>query len=314
MSGYAVPMMSYLNSGNIGIGTTAPATKLHIQGIQATLGANAGATMLRMSRPTWAGFKWGSAAQFNLGTYDDGVNPVNSKSRLDLVLADLNESLSTTPTMTWLANGNVGINTNSPSAPLVVQANTVGTGVLKLAVPSVGSDNWWMGFSHGINNSPDSNDRARIGVDIASGGAGRLFFTTGSTGTQTRAMFIDQNQRVGIGTSTPTSRLEVNGSATNTAAHNNGGANAIAFSLSNLAYTSLSAGSFNLTGMKDGGTYTLAVQGTTSGTSSFTGVNPSGATFAFKSINNGTTIAGKDTLYTFVVMGTTVYVYMATGF
>jgi hypothetical protein len=119
---------------------------------------------------------------------------------------------------------------------------------------------------------------------------------------------------VGIGTTNPRSTFEVNGSATNTAANNNGAANAIAFSLSNLAYTSLSAQSFNLTGMKDGGTYTLAVQGTTSGTSSFSGVNPSGTAFVFKSINNGTTIAGKDTLYTFVVMGTTVYFYMATGF
>jgi hypothetical protein len=294
--------------------------------------------------------------------------------------------------MTWLANGNVGINNTAPSAPLVVQGVS-GTGSLKLIAPVVNSsgDNWWMGFGHGTTSN-DANDRARIGVDILTGGAGRLFFTTGTSGSQTRAMFIDQNQRVGIGTSSPTSRLvvrglnnpvsalgtdqtnavfrvegetnhaldmgtfstspwgsyiqshnkastgtlplsinpvggnvgigttnprstfEVNGSATNTAANNNGAANAIAFSLSNLAYTSLSAQSFNLTGMKDGGTYTLAVQGTTSGTSSFSGVNPSGTAFVFKSINNGTTIAGKDTLYTFVVMGTTVYFYMATGF
>jgi hypothetical protein len=119
---------------------------------------------------------------------------------------------------------------------------------------------------------------------------------------------------VGIGTLNPISKLEVNGSATNTAAHNNGGANGIAFSLSNLAYTSLSPGSFNLTGMKDGGTYTLAVQGTTSGTAVFSGSNPSGTAFVFKSINNGPTIAGKQTLYTFIVMGTTVYYYMAAGF
>jgi hypothetical protein len=476
--------------GNVGIGTIAPATKLHIQGIQATLGANASATMLRMSRPTWSGFKWGSAAQFNLGTYDDGVSPGNSKSRLDLVLANTDESLSTTPTMTWLGNGNVGINNTAPSAPLVVQGVT-GTGALKLIAPSVASgDNWWLGFGHGTT-STDANDRARIGTDIVSGGAGRLFFTTGAPGSQTRAMFIDESQRVGIGTNTPLNKLvvtgtnnsvsalgtnqtnatfrvdgnsnhaldmgtftnspwgsyiqshnkastaslplslnpvggnvgigtsnpdyklsvigntriqpnttntgtgggnlwveiygkeppatdtqaggiklgwynnfggievvrpgsttgvglafnyattggtttegfrltnagrlgigttnpgstlEVNGSATNTAALNNGAANAIAFSLSNLAYTSLSAQLFNLTGMKDGGTYTLAVQGTTSGTSSFMGVNPSGTPFVFKSINNGTTIPGKDTLYTFVVMGTTVYVYMAAGF
>jgi hypothetical protein len=308
MSGYAAPMMSYLNSGNVGIGTTTPSSKLHIQGIQATLGANANATMLRMSRPTWSGFKWGSAAQFNLGTYDDGVNPVNSKSRLDLVLANVDEALSTTPTMTWLANGNVGINNTAPSAPLVVQGVT-GTGSLKLIAPSVASgDNWWLGFGHGTT-STDANDRARIGVDIVSGGAGRLFFTTGAPGSQTRAMFIDESQRVGIGTSTPVSKLEVNGSATNTTAFNAAAGTTIDFSKSNLAYTTASPSAFTLTNLKDGGTYTLAVQGTTSGTASFTAVG-----FTFKSINNGTTIAGKDTLYTFVVMGTTVYVYMATGF
>ena len=172
-------------TGNVGIGPTVPATRLHIQGIQATLGANAGATMLRMSRPTWSGFKWGSTAQFNLGTYDDGVSPVNSKSRLDLVLANVDESLSTTPTMTWLGNGNVGINNTAPSAPLVVQGVS-GTGTLKLIAPVVNSsgDNWWMGFGHGTTSN-DANDRARIGVDILTGGAGRLFFTTGTSGSQT---------------------------------------------------------------------------------------------------------------------------------
>jgi hypothetical protein len=208
MSGYAAPMLSYLNSGNVGIGTTTPLTKLHLQGPQATLGANASATMLRMSRPTWSGYKYGSAAQFNLGTYDDGVSPVNSKSRLDLVLANVDEALSTTPTMTWLANGYVGIGNTAPAAPLVVQGLT-GTGSLKLLAPSVASgDNWWIGFGHG-STSTDANDRARIGAEIIAGGAGRLFFTTGPTGTQTRAMFIDESQRVGIGTSTPASKLDV---------------------------------------------------------------------------------------------------------
>jgi hypothetical protein len=301
-------------TGNVGIGTNNPLTRLHIQGIQATLGANANATMLRMSRPTWSGFKFGSAAEFNLGTYDDGVNPVHSKSRLDLALTNINNETTFSNVMTWLGNGNVGINNTAPSAPLVVQGVS-GTGTLKLIAPVVNSngDNWWMGFGHGTTSN-DANDRARIGVDILTGGAGRLFFTTGPTGTQTRAMFIDQTQRVGIGTSTPTSRLEVNGSATNSAAFNSGSATAILFNNSNLAYTSASPTAFNLQGMKDGGTYTLAVQGTTSGTASFSGLNPSNVAFVFKSINNGTTIAGKDTLYTFVVMGTTVYVYMATGF
>ena len=433
-------MISYLNSGNVGIGTVAPSAKLHIQGILATIGANANATMLRMSRPTHSGTKWGSVAQFNLGTYDDGVSPVNSKSRLDLVLANVDEALSTTPTMTWLANGYVGIGNTAPAAPLVVQGLT-GTGSLKLLAPSVASgDNWWIGFGHG-STSTDANDRARIGAEIIAGGAGRLFFTTGPTGTQTRAMFIDESQRVGIGTSSPASkldvstgvtttnsivnatgsiddflqynikntstgtkaqsgfnamanngndltgfawlginnsnfnfptsyniggandvsfigsgqdmyvananntksiifstgkattpffseqmrilnngrvgigtanpgsRLEVNGSATNTTAFNAAASSSIDFSNSNLAYTSASPGAFTLTNIKDGGTYTLSVQGTTSGTASFTATG-----FTFKSTNNAQTIAGKHTLYTFMVMGTTVYFTMSTGF
>ena len=114
---------------------------------------------------------------------------------------------------------------------------------------------------------------------------------------------------VGIGSATPTSKLEVNGSATNTTALNSVAAMTIDFSKSNLAYTTASAGAFTLTNIKDGGTYTLAVQGANSGTSTF-----SCAGFTFRYVNNGITSANKHTLYTFLVMGATVYVYMATGF
>ena len=344
---------------------------------------NANAQVLRLSRPTSGGLKWDNIAQFNLGSFSTAIS---ANSRLDLALNNGGNATDLSNIMTWQANGNVGINNTAPSAPLVVQGVS-GTGSLKLIAPSVASgDNWWLGFGHGIS-STDGNDRARIGAEVVSGGAGRLFFTTGSSGTQTRAMFIDEIQRVGIGTNTPlnklvvtgtnnsvsalgtnqtnatfrvdgnsnhsldmgtltaspfgsyvqshnkastaslplslnpvggnvgigtsnpTSTLEVNGSATNTAAYNSGSATAILFNNSNLAYTSASPTAFFLQGIKNGGTYTLAVQSTTSGTASFTA-----AGFTFKSINNGTTIAGKDTLYTFVVMGTTVYVYMATGF
>ena len=82
----------------------------------------------------------------------------------------------------------------------------------------------------------------------------------------------------------------------------------IDFSQSNLAYTSASAGNFTLNNMKDGGTYTLAVQGTTSGT-----LNPSGGGFSYVSLGNYATVSGKQTVYTFVVMGTTVYYSMVSA-
>lgn len=104
-------------------------------------------------------------------------------------------------------------------------------------------------------------------------------------------------------------KLEVNGSSTNKSAFNATAGTSIDFSLSNLAYTSASPGAFTLNNIKDGGTYTLAVQGTTAGTASFTTTG-----FTYKSINNGVTIAGKQTLYSFIVMGTTVYYYMSAGY
>jgi hypothetical protein len=107
--------------------------------------------------------------------------------------------------------------------------------------------------------------------------------------------------------------LEVNGASTNTVAFNGGSATTIDFTKSNLAYTTASAGNITLTGMKEGGTYTLAVQGAISGTAAFAGSNPSATAFTFKSINNAATTASKHTLYTFIVMGTTVYYSMITG-
>ena len=106
-----------------------------------------------------------------------------------------------------------------------------------------------------------------------------------------------------------TGSVSVNGSATNTTAFNAAASTNIVFTNSNLAYTSANPGSFTLTGIKDGGTYTLAVQGTTSGTSTFAATD-----FTFLSGNNGPSTAGKQTLYTFIVMGTTVYYFMAIGF
>lgn len=114
---------------------------------------------------------------------------------------------------------------------------------------------------------------------------------------------------VGIGTNNPISKLEVNGASTNTTALNSSATTSIDFSKSNLAYTTASAGAFTLNYIKDGGTFTLAVQGANSGISTFTSTG-----FTFRYVNNGITSPNKHTLYTFLVMGTTVYVYMATGF
>ena len=148
-------------------------------------------------------------------------------------------------------------------------------------------------------------------VDTKIGGNGTVNFLPkfNSSNQLENSNLFDNGANLGVGTTTPTSKLEINGAATNTTALNSVAATTIDFSKSNLAYTTASAGTFTLNNIKDGGTYTLAVQGANSGISTFT---CSG--FLFKYVNNGITAPNKHSLYTFLVMGTTVYVYMATGF
>ncbi|MNT51270.1 hypothetical protein D3C72_1882300 [compost metagenome] len=62
--------------------------------------------------------------------------------------------------------------------------------------------------------------------------------------------------------------------------------------------------------MQDGATYVLAVKGTNSSTCSFTA---GGLTIKLPP-DHGPTEAGKSTLYTFMVMGTDVYVSWVTGY
>ncbi|MDR2621840.1 MAG: hypothetical protein LBC48_04570 [Dysgonamonadaceae bacterium] len=128
--------------------------------------------------------------------------------------------------------------------------------------------------------------------------------------------FSTGDGKVGIGAA-PTStsaKLEVDGAAANTAAYNAGSGTTIDFGKSNLAYTSANAGQFTLTNLKDGAAYTLAVRGTASGTASFTATNTAGSTVSVKIASSVQTVAGKETLYTILVMGTTAYVFVNTGF
>ncbi len=224
------------------------------------------------------------------------------------------------PLLLQPAGGNVGIGgTTSPGNRLTVignariQPNTANDGTGEAVWVEIygkaptGTDTQVGGIKMGWYNTSFG------GIEILrpSGavGMGMAFNYATLAGVTTEGFRLTNLGRVGIGTTNPTSTLEVNGSATNSSAFNGGSGTSIDFSKSNLAYTSASAGAFTLTNIKDGGTYTLAVQGATSGITTFTSTG-----FTFKYVNNGATADSKHTLYTLLVMGSTVYVYMSTGF
>ncbi|OAZ05179.1 beta strand repeat-containing protein [Flavobacterium succinicans] len=338
----AVIMNAELGTGNVGIGTTTPASRLdvnagvttantvvnatgsvndflqyNVQNTSTGTQAQSGYSATANNGSATTGFAWMGInnSNFNFPTAYNigGANDVSFVgSGQDLYLANANNTKSiifstgtaATPffneRMRILNNGNVGIGTSAPSQRLTIagtnnQPATTGT-TSNATLRIDGSSNHALDFGT-YTNSPygsyvQSVDKANFSTNLPL----NLNPVAGN---------------VGIGTSNPTSKLEVNGAATNTTAFNAAAGTSIDFSRSNLAYTTASAGVFTLTNLKDGGTYTLAVQGTTSGTSSFTASG-----FTVRYVNNGVTIVagGKHTLYTFLVMGTNVYVYMATGF
>jgi hypothetical protein len=324
-------------SGRMGVGTSSPQAKLHINSeLAATNTINADASVLRLSRPSTTNVNWDNIAQFNLGSY--AAATPNAETRLDLGLNNLENADSTfTKVMTWQANGNVGIGTTAPAsildiastsgsitntrysasnalgANLILQKSFNNTNLTNQAVPAgdiIGRIVWKSNTGAGFNSASSAEIRAeQVGIASATNNGSKIIFATSAENTTNFSdrMTITDAGNVGVGTTAPTSKLEVNGAATNNTSISTSNAT-IDFSLSNLAATTNTASSITLSNIKNGGAYTLAFTSTAaSGVVTFTA---SGFTFVY--IGTVARTAGKKHIYNFVVIGTEVFVTMGT--
>lgn len=205
--------------------------------------------------------------------------------------------------------------TNTGLGTSALNALTSGNGNVAVGFNSglnmtTGVDNTFVGQSSGDNITTGSSNIIIGKEQKAASASGSYQLNIGGAvfGTGLNGNAASPAGNIGIGTTSPASKLEVNGSVTNTSAYDAGNSMTIDFSKSNLAYTSASAGNFTLQNMKDGGTYTLSVRGTASGTSSFSATG-----LSFKYVNNNASITNTETLYTFVIMGSVGYVYCVRG-
>lgn len=239
-----------------------------------------------------------------LGAVGGNLNTIGYNATVDgpLITGNAGGALGTTSggattVLNWLANGAVGIGTATPFSTAKLQAAAD-----RAAYGETGQIM--------VTGVTDPNQKTILGYNTTTDKGFIQSVHSGST--WTTLMIQPSNGNVGVGTfpTDASSKLEVNGSSTNYVANNVGGARTINYLLSNLAYTTASpGGTFVLNGIKDGGTYSLAVRGTVSGTALFTSTG-----FTVKYANNRASTAGTETVYTLVVMGTTVYVYMSAGF
>lgn len=221
----------------------------------------------------------------------------------------------------------IGIGTLTPSAKSVLDLTSTTRGFLlprmsgsqwSLLAPNSGNDKGLQVFDSSVNSFlfwngtswlQDGNIYDQNGL-ILSGVSRTINFTSGgSLNFDANTLRVDAtNNKVGIGTSTINEELVVNGTITNSAAYDAGASDVIDFSTSNLAYTTSTSTTITLNNIKNGGSYVLAT--TSLEASAMVTFTSTGFTFYY--MGTGFRILGKQHLYYFIVVGTNVYVSMAT--
>src|SRR3989338_8023738 len=196
------PALTVYRSGNVGIGTTSPASKLHIPNVN--LNSAASGLTLEGGWP-WTYYKDNETNQPSWVVYGDNNFYVRS-----VPYADRNSSDLSTVGNIWLTigtGGNVGIGTTGPGYGLDVVSDSyvrIGTktnigNFLYLNKYSSATSNNLVYQTAGIINA-----RIRMGDGVTN----RLDIDDGTTGNERLSIRLDTGN-VGIGTTGPQSKLNV---------------------------------------------------------------------------------------------------------
>lgn len=185
--------MRILANGNVGIGTQAPAQLLDITNATSLTPA------IRIQN------------QFSAGYVSMGAN-VGVNSFIGLQATQTTTSSLTTPALAVTNNGNIGIGTTNPSARLHV-VGSGGSGSPFRLVSDVAGNEVGMGFYRNPDQSiPATGDLWVMGT--TAWGVGDRNFGIGCNGTNA-ALTLLANGRVGMGTTAPTSALQVSAANAN---------------------------------------------------------------------------------------------------
>jgi hypothetical protein len=186
------------NAGNVGIGTTTPASPLHLSGaaqiMQKIASPHVAGTWLDLENTSAGGKRWGLVS----------TGSSNGEGPGKLLLRAITDGRSV---MTLQGDGNVGIGVNSPGARLDVAdtaritSPTTAGARLRLRGQAGG-----LSLALGAVDFVDANDIVQGSVGYTRSFLGdRLILSAG----QADRLAIDQDGNVGIGTLTPGLRLDV---------------------------------------------------------------------------------------------------------
>jgi hypothetical protein len=220
-------------SGNVGIGTTTPLSRLELASINSGATLDSGEAFFRIKNTTTA-----ANARFGLGfVAGDSSNPgatiaakqLNSNGGASLLFTTRNTAGTHTDRMFLDSEGNVGIGTTTPLANLHVRSlgtmaySGTATKGLFLTTPDAAGSTNYTGIAI---SAPYATGTAMEGVMRMNRGSSDIyngmeigsitnhplrFITNASTENGQERMRILANGNVGIGTITPTSKLQVIG-------------------------------------------------------------------------------------------------------
>jgi hypothetical protein len=213
--------MRISDTGNVGIGTTSPYSQLDVYSTIAspTTGEATGVGSIRITNGATAlssagGLEFKIAGDSN--GYGAKIQTINSGGA-QFVFANRNASATWTERMRIDSSGNVGIGTSSPQAKLQTFTAVDGSQAIFTGAQSTTEQTLLFRNQYYTNNT--NAGVAAIGwIDSGSSG-GNLTFKTGvngggTTNIPTEKMRIDNAGNVGIGTSSPAARLQVNAPST----------------------------------------------------------------------------------------------------
>ena len=197
-----------LTGGNVGIGTTAPLQLLDVSGSLATATANT-QSLLRLTRPITQGVKYGNALELALGTYTPSTSlNASSQSRVDFNLANGATINPDVTVMSLQGSGNVGIGTTTPKQFLDVSGSlataTANTQpLLRLTRPITPGTKYGNALELALGSYDTGiNSHSQINFNLADGS---------TSDPERTVMSLQSSGNVGIGTSTPSAPLDVNG-------------------------------------------------------------------------------------------------------